>query len=131
VKQTDVLEAWIAAWNERDEDALVVLADEEIELELPSGAQRGIPALRDVVAKQSYGVRIHVEAQDFRIHGDTVVAVGPIELRWVEEGDEVAERQENAGAAFTVRDGRVARFKPYQDAAAALRAEGFDQERRS
>jgi hypothetical protein len=26
-------------------------------------------------------------------------------VRWVEEGDRVVERQQNAGAAFIVRDG--------------------------
>jgi ketosteroid isomerase-like protein len=122
-----VLEAWIAAWNARDADALTSLADEDIELEMPIGARRGIAALRDVVAKQSYGVRLYVGAQAFRVDGDRVLALGPIELRSVEEDDKVVERQENAGAGFTLRGDRVARFKPYPDAATAVRAEGFDE----
>jgi ketosteroid isomerase-like protein len=122
-----VVEAWIAAWNARDADALVSLADDDIELEMPMGARRGIAALREVVAKQSYGVRLYVGPQAFRVDGDRVLALGPIELRSVEEGDKVVERQENAGAGFTLRGDRVARFKPYPDAATALRAEGFDE----
>jgi hypothetical protein len=125
--QIDVLEAWIAAWNARDADALASLADEDIELEMPMGSRRGIPALREVVAKQSYGVRLYVGPQAFRADGDRVLALGPIELRSVEEGDKVVERQENAGAGFTVREDRVARFKPYPDSVTAHRAEGFDE----
>jgi ketosteroid isomerase-like protein len=122
----NVLQAWIAAWNARDADALVKLADDDIELEMPMGARRGISALRDVVAKQSYGVRLYVGPQRFQVDGDRVVALGPIELRSVEEGDKVVERQEDAGAGFTLRGDRVARFKPYPDSGAALRSEGFE-----
>jgi hypothetical protein len=57
-------------------------------------------------------------------------ALGPIELRSLEEGDKVVERQENAGAGFTLRGNRVARFQPYRDAATALRTEGFDESNR-
>jgi hypothetical protein len=128
--QLDVLRAWIAAWNARDADALVSLADDDIELEMPIGAGRGIPALRDVVAKQSYGVRVYVGPQAFQVNGETVLALGPIELRSVEEGDEVVERQENAGAELTLHGDRAARFKPYRDAATAKRAEGFDESNR-
>jgi ketosteroid isomerase-like protein len=123
----DVVQAWIAAWNAGDADALVSLAVDDVELEMPMGARRGIPALRDVVAKQSYGMRLYVGPQALQVDADTVVALGPIELRSVEEGDKVVERQENAGAGFTVRGDRVARFKPYPDAVTALRAEGFDE----
>jgi hypothetical protein len=130
MEQLDVLRAWIAAWNARDADVLVSLADDDIELEMPMGARRGIPALRDVVAKLSYGVRVYVGPQVFQVNGERVLALGPIELRSVEDGDRVVERQENAGAGFTLRGDRVARFKPYRDAATALRDEGFDESNR-
>jgi ketosteroid isomerase-like protein len=127
MEQVEVLQAWIAAWNARDADALARLADDDIELDMPMGARRGIPALHEVVAKHTYGVRLYVGPQTFRVDGDTVVALGPIELRSVEDGDKVVERQENAGAGFTLRGDRVARFKPYPDGVVALRAEGFDE----
>jgi ketosteroid isomerase-like protein len=130
MERVEVLQAWIAAWNARDADALVSLSDDDIELDMPMGARRGIAALRDVIAKQSYGVRLYVGPQAFQVDGDTAVALGPTEMRSVDEGDKVLERQENAGAGFTVRGDRVARFKPYPDGVTALRAEGFDESHR-
>jgi hypothetical protein len=116
MEQLDVLRAWIAAWNARDPEVLVSLADDDIEVEMPMGARRGLPALRDVVAQQSYGVRVYVGPQAFQANGERVLALGPIELRSVEERDKIVERQDNAGAGFTLRGDRVARFKPYRDA---------------
>ncbi len=91
----------------------------------PRGVQHGVSALRDLVAKQTFGVRLHVGPQDYSFNGDTVVSVGPIEWRSVEEDDAVVERHDDGAAAFTFRDDRIARFKPYPDAATALRTEGF------
>jgi ketosteroid isomerase-like protein len=125
VERRDVLEAWRAAWNARDLDALVRLADEEIELMTPRGVRQGISALGDLVAKQSFGVRLYVAPQEYAFNGDTVVSVGPIEWRSVDEDDAVVERQDDAAAAFTFRDDRIIRFTPYPDAATALRNEGF------
>lgn len=125
VERGDVLEAWRAAWNARDVEALLSLADDEIELVTPRGVGQGISALRELVAKQTYGLRLYVGVQDYAFSGDTVVAVGPIEWRSVDEDDAVVERQEAGGAAFTFRGNRIARFKPYPDAATALRTEGF------
>ncbi len=123
--RTDVLDAWRAAWNARNADALAALADEPIELLMPHGVQVGIAALRELAARQSFGVRLYVLAQEYSISGDTVVATGPVEWRSVDEHDAVVERQDDAGAAFTFRGDLIARFKPYPDAATALRAEGF------
>lgn len=119
-----VLHAWNTAWNARDGDALAGLAHEDIELVIGRGTQRGIAALRDAVQRQTFGAALHAAPDTFFAHGETFVAVGPVELRYVESG-EVAERHEDAGAAFSIRDGRVARFQAYEDAAAALRGEGL------
>ncbi|MCA1700819.1 MAG: nuclear transport factor 2 family protein [Actinobacteria bacterium] len=127
MKRAEVLDAWRAAWNARDADALVRLADEQIELMTPRGVRQGVTALRDLVAKQTYGVRLYVGPQDYTFRGSTAVSVGPIEWRSVEEGDAVVERQDDGGAAFTFRGDLIARFVPYPDAASALRAEGLGE----
>ena len=127
MKRSDVLDAWRAAWNARDADALVSLAHEQIELLTPQGIEQGAAALRDLVAKQSFGVRLYLGPQDYRFSGDTVVLVGPIEWRSVDEDDAVVERQDDAGAAFTFSGNRITRFKPYPNAATALAAEGLTE----
>jgi len=120
----DVVERWTAAWNARDIDALAALAHPDIEVQTPRATASGIEALRALLAKQTYGVRLFIPPQDLRVRGDRVLATGPVELRWVED-DRVAERMEDAAACFELRDGRIARFTPYPDVAAARRAEGF------
>ncbi|MBW3608784.1 MAG: nuclear transport factor 2 family protein, partial [Actinobacteria bacterium] len=121
----DVLEAWRAAWNACDADALSRLADDKIELVTPLGVRQGLSALRDLVARQTFGVRLYVGPQTYRFKGDTAVSVGPVEWRSVDEDDAVVERQDDGAAAFTFRNDRIARFKPFPDADTALRAEGF------
>ena len=44
--------------------------------------------------------------------------------RW-EDGDEVAEENEVA-ALFTLRDGRIVRWRPFADRAEALQAAGLE-----
>lgn len=129
VERADVLEAWRAAWNACDADALSRLADDEIELVTPLGVRQGLSALRDLVAKQTFGVRLYVGPQAYTFKGDTAVSVGPVEWRSVDEGDAVVERQDDGAAAFTFRNDLIARFKPFPDAETALRTEGFSDPR--
>ena len=89
----------------------------------PRDARQGVDALRDLVAKQSFGVRLYIGPQDYTFSGDTAVSVGPVEWRSVDEDDAVVERQDDGGAAFTFRDDLIVRFQPYPDAATALEAE--------
>jgi len=65
VKRVAVLDAWRAAWNARDADALASLADKQIEVMTPRGSRQGVDALRAIVAKQSFGVRLYVGPQDY------------------------------------------------------------------
>src|SRR5918995_2635087 len=125
MEPAEAVQTWIAAWNARDADALVGLADEDIEVDTPRGTGRGIRALHDYVARQSYGVRLFICPQELHVRGDRVVATGAIEFRSVDEGDKVLERNEDVAAAFRLRGDRIARVRPYPDAATALRAQGF------
>jgi ketosteroid isomerase-like protein len=125
VEGADLVRAWIAAWNARDVGALLGLADENVVMEMPRGVARGAAAVRDLLGRQSYGVRVFVGPQHLHVLGETVVAVGPIEFRQVEEDDRVVAREEGAAAVFALREGRVARFKTYPDAVAALAGEGL------
>lgn len=115
------------AWNACDADALARLADDEIELVTPLGVRQGLSALRDLVARQTFGVRLYVGPQTHRFRGDTAVSVGAVEWRSVDEGDAVVERQDDGAAAFTFRNDRIIRFKPFPDAETALQTHGFSQ----
>jgi hypothetical protein len=124
VEPVELVRAWTKAWNARDVDALAASADEAVALEMPGGTARGVVALRELVAGQSYGVRLYVGPQDLHVLGDTVISVGPIEFRQVEEDDRVVGREEDAAAVFVVNHDRIARFKPYTNLTAALAGEG-------
>jgi hypothetical protein len=120
----EVVKAWNAAYNARDAEALVALAHEDVELVSPRGVDRGHDAVRESVRRQAYGVGMHVFTHRRFHRGEHVVIAGTIELRFVDSG-ELAERFE-AAAAFTVRDGRVARMEPHADLPSALAAAGVD-----
>ena len=118
-----VVEAYGEAFNARDADALVALTDEDVELVSPRGVDRGHGAVRDAVARQTYGVGMHLVPGRFFHRGDLVVAEGAVELRFVASG-ELADRFA-ACAIYTVRDGRVTRVDPRLDLASALAAAGL------
>jgi len=88
----EVVDAWNAAYDARDAEALVALAHEDVELVTPGrGTQRGHEAIRESVRRQTYGVGMHVGTHR-RLHRDEpVVTAGTIELRFVDSG-ELAER---------------------------------------
>lgn len=125
MEPVDLVRAWTEAWNARDVDALAAMADEAVALEMPGGSARGVVALRELVARQSYGVRLYVGPQDLHDLNDSVISVGPIEFRQVEDDDRVVAREEDAAAVFEVQHGRVARFKPYASLTDALAGEGL------
>ena len=125
MEPVDLVRAWTEAWNARDVDELAAMADEAVALEMPGGRARGVAALRELVARQSYGVRLYVGPQDLHVLDDTVISVGPTEFRQVEEDDRVVGHEEDAAAVFTVHHGRIARFKPYASLTAALAGEGL------
>ncbi len=62
--------------------------------------------------------------EDLLRSGDHVVALLRQEWRW-EGGGEVAEENE-AAALFTLREGRIVRWRPFADRAEALRAAGIE-----
>jgi limonene-1,2-epoxide hydrolase len=115
--------AWGRAFNERDLDRLLSVSARDIELATPNGAHRGHDAVRRLVHLQSYGVAQHVRPRRYIAGGATVAVEALLELRWV-EGGELADTTEGVGV-FDVRDGRISRFCPQPDLAAAFRVAGW------
>ena len=121
-----VARAWEQAWNARDADALVALVHEDLEIvTIHRGTRHGRDALRAWVARQTYGVAMHVAMVRVFERGDVAVAETRTEWRYV-DGGELAEISSGA-LAFLVRDERIARVTVHPDLATALAASGLTE----
>jgi len=121
----DVVKEWGRAVDELDEEALIALADREIELVTSRGTRRGHDALRTWLAKQTYGVIPRFETRRAFVAKDTVVVDVRVEFRFL-DGGEVAG-SEDAAVVFAIRDGLVRRIAPHPNLASALSVAGLDE----
>jgi ketosteroid isomerase-like protein len=122
-----VARAYDRAYDARDVERMVALAHEDVEAITPRGTARGHAPLRVFMARQTYGVSWHAtERRYFYRGGNTVVVSVQGEWRYVDSGD-VAER-ENGAAVYTVHDGLIARFQPFEDLDAALATAAMTQD---
>jgi len=121
----DVVKEWGRAIDDLDEEALIALADREIELVTSRGTQRGHDALRTWLAKQTYGVVPSYETRRAFVAKDTVVVDVRVEFRFLDGGEVVGS--EDAAVVFAIRDGLVRRIAPQPSLAAALSAAGLDE----
>jgi len=121
----EVVQAWGRALASFDEEALVGLAAEEIEIVGPRGTRRGHDALREWLAKQTYGVVPHVEPRRYFARGGAVVVVVRVELRYLEEGKLASAF--DAVAAYAVEDGLVRKIVTHTDLDTALADAGLSR----
>ena len=63
--------------------------------------------------------------EELRENGDAVVAL--TRRQWYWDGTDELASEEEMAHLFTLRDGLVARWQPFEDRAEALRAAGIDQ----
>ena len=122
----DVARAWERAWNARNADALVALVHDDLEIvTIHRGTLHGPGALRAWVARQSFGVAMHVAIGRLFEGDDLVVAETRTEWRYVDSG-ELGDTSSGA-LAFVVRDGRIARVTVHPDIDTALAVTGLDE----
>ncbi len=122
----DVTKAWFEALGALDADALVAASHDDFEwITLHRGTRRGHDELREWVARQGFGVAMHIEGARYFQRGDTVVVQTRTELRYV-DGDELAGT-DTGGVVVEVRRDRVARVTIRQDLPAALSAAGLSE----
>ena len=127
VSAADLARAWEQAWSARDADALVALVHDDLEIvTLHRGTLHGPDALRAWVARQTFGVAMHVAMVRIVARDDVAVAETRTEWRYV-DGGELAETSSGA-LAFAVRDGRIARVTVHPDLATALAATGLAED---
>jgi limonene-1,2-epoxide hydrolase len=116
---TDVVERFIEAFNSQDLDAFAETLDPEVEIVSGRGLRLGRDEARAWATFKPGGVQQKVVVDELRESGDHVVAL--TRRQWYWDGtDELASEDEMAHL-FEIRDGRVARWQPFEDRDEALR----------
>ncbi len=119
---------FIRAFNERDLDGFVEVLDPEVELHAMKGLRKGREAARLWATRPPGGVQQEIELEqlyedDTEGGGGRAVALIVRRWHWEESGELASE--EAMAWAFTLRDGRVLSWRPYDDRGAAMAESGF------
>jgi limonene-1,2-epoxide hydrolase len=123
-RDLEAVRSFIDGFNDQDFDLFLSVLDPEVELHtLKLGLITGHEEARRWATKRPGGLQQLLVIDDLRSSGEQVLALLRQQWRW-EDGDEVAEENEVA-ALFTLRDGRIVRWRPFADRAEALRAAGL------
>jgi ketosteroid isomerase-like protein len=120
-----VARRWVELYNDRGDVAeFLSLLDPEVELQTPGGPRlRGHEQARDWFEEEPENVRSRIIADRFVAARDVVAGLGRTEVRWIESG-EVVHESDSAGV-FWFRDGKIARWQPFETHDAALKAAGL------
>jgi limonene-1,2-epoxide hydrolase len=123
-RDLEAVRAFIDGFNDQDFDLFLSVLDPGVELHtLKLGLITGHEDARRWATKQPGGLQQHLVIEDLLRGGDQVLALVRQQWRW-EDGGEVAEENE-AAALFTLREGRIVRWRPFADRTDALRAAGL------
>jgi limonene-1,2-epoxide hydrolase len=126
VAETDLeaVRSFIDGFNDQDFDLFLSVLDPEVELHtLKLGLITGHEEARRWATKRPGGLQQLLVIEDLLPNGDQVLALLCQQWRW-EDDDGVAEENEVA-ALFTLRDGRIVRWRPFVDRAEARREAGL------
>lgn len=121
-----VVQAWMSAFDRRDTDELFALTSPDLEYARWVGIEYGHNAIRGFLRRQSYGVALKATALRMFSRGGIVVVESHLEGRYLETGEPAGEQ--DAGAVFVVRKGRVVRFAPHPDLESAFRDSGLNED---
>ena len=115
---------WVELYNDRSDAAeFASLLDPEVELQTPGGPRlHGRDQARDWFEKEPENVLSQIIPDRFIEHGDVIVGLGRTEVRWIESGEVVLHGE--SAALFWFRDGKIARWQPFESHDAALNAAG-------
>jgi ketosteroid isomerase-like protein len=125
----DAVSAFIDAFNSEDLDALVAVCDPQVEIQTSRGIVIGPDEARRWATRNPHGdlqqrlVLEELREDDHRAH---VVAMVRRQWYWRARPGEVAHEEELT-IVSTIRDGRIARWRPFEDRAEALRAAGLPE----
>lgn len=129
-RDAELVRRFIAAWNDGDLDAFERCAHPDVEFLLPrnlleGGSYRGRSALRRAYADAAESWdQVRVEIDELRHAKDRVVVLA----RNINVGKRGGPRVEQSSAlVIDLRDGLVARARPYQSHREALEAAGLSE----
>jgi ketosteroid isomerase-like protein len=127
----ELFERGVAAYNERDVEALLEILDPDVEwtpaVQQMFGAEatvyRGHQEIREMLRELGETLsEIHVEFSDIRDLGDRVVAVGRLRTRGHASG---VVTESPLGYVAEFKNGRATRVHTYLDPGEALKATGL------
>jgi ketosteroid isomerase-like protein len=126
---TQIVKDAYAAFSRGDVNAILAMVDEQVEWEGVKGSEgiaphagirRGRVAVGDFFATVGTTLDFHVfEPREFVAEGDTVVSVGTYKATVKATRKTVAA---DWVMVFTIRDGKIVRFREWSDSAAVNRA---------
>ncbi|MFN2612280.1 MAG: nuclear transport factor 2 family protein [Solirubrobacterales bacterium] len=116
--------AFVASFNSQDLDAFVAVLHPEVEIVSGRGSRRGREQARTWATFKAGGVRQRQVIDELVESGDRVLALNRRQWYW-DGTDELAAEDEMA-YVFTLRDGLILRWEPFEDRPAARAAAGAD-----
>ena len=122
----DAVRAFIDAFNSEDLDALVAVCDQEVEIQTSRGLVIGHEEARAWATRNPHGYlwqRLVLEDVSVDGHRAHVLATARRQWYWRTHPDGIADEEELSIVA-TIRDGRIARWQPFEDRDEALTAAG-------
>jgi ketosteroid isomerase-like protein len=114
--------AFIDAFNSEDLERLGEVLDPDVVLHTARGTKRGLAeALAWARRLETGELDQHIELDSRNVEGDRAVAL--VRKQWWWRDGQLA-REDQMAWVFEIRDGRVARWEPFEDRVAALAAAG-------
>jgi ketosteroid isomerase-like protein len=121
-----VVRRFYEAFNDQDVDAFVATLHPEVELQTARGLREGREEARGWATRNPEGgleQRLVLERVVGEPEGTRLVALYRKQWWWRE--DEEHAHEDEMGAAFTFRDGLIARWQPFEDRDEALAVAGL------
>jgi ketosteroid isomerase-like protein len=115
--------AFTDAFNARDLDDFLAVLAEDVELRTERGTRRGRLEAAQWFRTPLDHLELRFEAEKLLVGDSQIVGVGELVFTWKETG-ELAERLERA-AVWTVENGLIRSWQPFESPADALRAVGM------
>jgi ketosteroid isomerase-like protein len=115
--------AFTDAFNAGDLDDFLAVLAEDVELRTPRGTRKGRVEAEQWFSKPLDHLDLRFEPGKLLVGDSEIVGVGELVFTWRETG-ELAERLERA-AVWTVENGLIRSWTPYESPADALRAAGM------
>ncbi len=119
-----VVRRFYEAFESQQLDEFVNVLHPEVELQTARGLRRGLNEAREWARKSEAGeLDQRFVVEELIEHGGQVLAL--LSKQWWWRADDELAEERPVAAVFTLRDGRIARWQPYEDREGARTAVGL------